>query len=333
MSETDPPTDTTRAARTRSRRNGLGNRTLLGAGVVMGVTAVIFAFAAATHTGTVTRTVGTDTTTEIEHVAAAAATEAVTGASTASSASTIAISNDAFSPASLTIPAGTTVTWTNDDSVDHTVTTTSAPVSFDSGQLAHGQTFSHAFTTAGTYKYYCADHPNMTATIVVTSATTTPPTTTATATSSAPGTTTGTTTTTSAPATTTSGTTMTMTGTASTGCASVGSSLTMLINHIETVHLEEPITQQIADILNLNQYVLAHETLVANMLVPVLEAASNGTSASLNMFLEHVKTVHLEEPITQQIADILNLDQYVLAHETLIVNMLQPYVSILTGNC
>ena len=71
-----------------------------------------------------------------------------------------------FQPASLSVKAGTTVTWKNTGAVAHTVTANDS--SFDSGHVAPGASFQHTFTTAGTYAYHCAIHPAMTATVVVT---------------------------------------------------------------------------------------------------------------------------------------------------------------------
>jgi hypothetical protein len=68
-----------------------------------------------------------------------------------------------FSPATLTITAGDTVTWTNDDDSPHTVTS----AAFDSGNLDAGATFSFTFTEPGTYAYVCSYHDEMQATIVV----------------------------------------------------------------------------------------------------------------------------------------------------------------------
>ncbi|MFI5554088.1 cupredoxin family copper-binding protein [Streptomyces sp. NPDC051738] len=79
----------------------------------------------------------------------------------------VAMSGYAFSPATLTIPAGSTVTWTNQDTAPHDVKTTSAPVAIHSPMLNKGGTWSFRFTTPGTYAYYCTVHPNMTARIVV----------------------------------------------------------------------------------------------------------------------------------------------------------------------
>jgi plastocyanin len=69
----------------------------------------------------------------------------------------------AFEPSSLTIPAGTTVIWTNTGVAPHTVTGDFA----DSGILEPGQTFEWSFTDAGTFPYLCSLHPQMTAEIIV----------------------------------------------------------------------------------------------------------------------------------------------------------------------
>ncbi len=71
-----------------------------------------------------------------------------------------------FSPASLTVSVGDTVTWLNTDSMTHTVTSDTG--AFDSGLLSPGDRWSYTFTQAGTYAYHCTPHPQMTGTIVVT---------------------------------------------------------------------------------------------------------------------------------------------------------------------
>ena len=73
-----------------------------------------------------------------------------------------------FQPASITVAVGATVTWTNGDSAHHTVTSTSGPASFNSGDMGPGATFSFTFNTPGTYKYVCNYHSWMTGTITVT---------------------------------------------------------------------------------------------------------------------------------------------------------------------
>jgi plastocyanin len=80
----------------------------------------------------------------------------------------VAIVDFAFQPASLTVTAGSTVTWTNSGAVPHTVTSDSG--AFDSGVLQPGASFSHTFDTAGTFSYLCTIHPNMTGAITVTEA-------------------------------------------------------------------------------------------------------------------------------------------------------------------
>jgi plastocyanin len=77
----------------------------------------------------------------------------------------VSIVNMSFSPASLTVTAGTTVTWTNNDGMTHTVT--ADDVSFDSGNITAGSKFSKVFSTVGTYAYHCTIHPTMKGTIIV----------------------------------------------------------------------------------------------------------------------------------------------------------------------
>src|ERR1700687_4906192 len=72
-------------------------------------------------------------------------------------ANTVSIVNMSFSPATLTVTAGTTVTWTNNDNMTHTVT--SDATGFDSGNLAMGIKFSKVFSVAGTFTYHCTIHP------------------------------------------------------------------------------------------------------------------------------------------------------------------------------
>jgi plastocyanin len=77
----------------------------------------------------------------------------------------VLIQGFAFVPATITIPANTTVTWTNKDAAAHTVTSNTGD--FDSGSMATNDTYSHLFTTPGSYPYHCTFHPDMTATVVV----------------------------------------------------------------------------------------------------------------------------------------------------------------------
>jgi plastocyanin len=77
----------------------------------------------------------------------------------------IKIDNFSFGPASLTVAAGTTVTWKNNDDVPHTVV--SDDKIFRSKALDTDDKFSYTFTKPGTYNYFCSVHPKMTAKVVV----------------------------------------------------------------------------------------------------------------------------------------------------------------------
>ncbi len=79
----------------------------------------------------------------------------------------VAIQNFAFSPATVTVKAGTTVTWTNQDSEPHTVTAKSG-AGPNSPTLDQGATYQYTFTRAGQYSYLCTIHPFMLGTVVVT---------------------------------------------------------------------------------------------------------------------------------------------------------------------
>jgi plastocyanin len=70
-----------------------------------------------------------------------------------------------FAPASLTVPAGSTVTWTNHDEEPHTVV--SAEGLFRSGALDTNDSFGFKFDKPGTYHYICSIHPQMVGTIIV----------------------------------------------------------------------------------------------------------------------------------------------------------------------
>ena len=80
----------------------------------------------------------------------------------------VAIKNFAFSPATLVVKIGTKVTWTNQDTDAHTVTSTGSDGPLKSAALSTGQTYSYTFTTAGSFSYLCTIHPFMTATVKVT---------------------------------------------------------------------------------------------------------------------------------------------------------------------
>ena len=100
---------------------------------------------------------------------------ATTPASTAPAASggavtKVSMKNISFNPKTVTVSKGTTVEWTNDDSVNHDVTKKGGPgpdFSSGNGNLGGGDTYKQTFNTPGTVTYVCTIHPGMTGTIVV----------------------------------------------------------------------------------------------------------------------------------------------------------------------
>jgi plastocyanin len=315
-------------ARRRTRRREGG--ALVAFASLTAILSALFIFDAATvHPTATAKSPSGITTLNVAKAAAVAAT----------SATTIEIKNYAFAPATVSVAAGTEVTWVNEDSVPHTVTTKSGPASFDSGQIASGGSYSVIFESAGTYSYYCIDHPQMTASVTVTgsgggtSASPSPS-----GVSSSPST--GSSTSASASASASSSTGMPMpssstgTGTGgSSGCASLSGVLLPLLQHLNTTHLGESPGQQVNDLLNVNQYVLTHTTLVANMLTPLLNSTTTVANGLLGPLLQHLDTTHLGESPGQQVNDLMNLDQYVLTHTKLVETMIAPAEGVLTGSC
>lgn len=80
----------------------------------------------------------------------------------------VGISDFAFSPATITIHSGDTITWTNNDSAVHNAASTaSAPTAFQTKDLNQGETDSVTFTKPGTYAYICSYHPGMKGKVIV----------------------------------------------------------------------------------------------------------------------------------------------------------------------
>jgi amicyanin len=77
----------------------------------------------------------------------------------------VSIKNFAFSPATIKVKKGTTVTWTNEDSIEHTVTGDSGGP--DSELIGQGDTYTYTFNEAGTFDYHCKPHPNMVGKVIV----------------------------------------------------------------------------------------------------------------------------------------------------------------------
>lgn len=94
------------------------------------------------------------------------ASASVTAPAAPVSGNQVNIDGFAFVPATLTVSAGSTVTWTNHDEEPHTVAATDG--SFHSPGMGTGATYSHTFPTAGKFDYVCSIHPMMHGTVVVT---------------------------------------------------------------------------------------------------------------------------------------------------------------------
>jgi plastocyanin len=76
----------------------------------------------------------------------------------------VGISGNTFLPGTLSVSSGTSVTWTNTDQVNHTVTFDAGP---DCGQVSTGQSVTAQFPGPGSYAYHCRIHPSMHGTITV----------------------------------------------------------------------------------------------------------------------------------------------------------------------
>lgn len=91
---------------------------------------------------------------------------AATVASDKPAPNTITIDNFSFTPATLTVEAGTAVTWINHDDIPHTVLSTDK-TTLVSAPLDTDEKFTHTFATAGTNDYYCSIHPHMKGRVIV----------------------------------------------------------------------------------------------------------------------------------------------------------------------
>jgi len=83
----------------------------------------------------------------------------VAGAQKSAQTDTVVIHNFAFQPSDLTVNAGDTIVWKNEDIVSHTVT--AADGSFDSDEIKPGKSWKFVAKKTGTFEYACSPHPNM----------------------------------------------------------------------------------------------------------------------------------------------------------------------------
>ena len=87
------------------------------------------------------------------------------GEETKGSGAEVKVDNFTFGPDTLTVPVNSTVTWVNKDDIPHVIASNDGL--FKSKALDTDQKYSHTFTKAGTYPYYCSIHPKMVGKIVV----------------------------------------------------------------------------------------------------------------------------------------------------------------------
>lgn len=243
----------------------------------------------------------------------------------------------------LVVEAGQTVQWTNHDSAPHTVTTTKAPVAFDSGTLKQGQSWSYTFTKVGTYEYYCAVHPDMVSSVKVVAAsgggggTTPAPTPTATPTGTPTATPTATPTSTPPAGTPTATPTATPTSGGGSGsgeqCTSINNELLPILQHLYAAHLSESPGQQVQDALALDSYLKMHTVWIESILKPAVSDGGSVADDTLTVLLQHIYSAHLEESLGQQVTDLLDVDGYVKMHTVWAGHMLQPTTDFLTASC
>ncbi|MET7620394.1 cupredoxin family copper-binding protein [Streptomyces sp. NPDC005408] len=335
----------TRRRRAPSRR---GNRALLIGGLAAAVTAVTCLALLQSASGAPAAVTAVPAAQQAAQQPAAASDKAADH--------TIVIKNMAYAEPKLTVAVGETVTWVNEDSAPHTVTTTSGPEKFDSGNLEKGESWSFTFTKAGTYSYYCAVHPDMKAQITVVDS--------GSGSSGGSGTggsgsggsasgggSTGGSGTGGSSGGHTGGTSGgsdsggshsggATSGGGSTGgsgsddqCHSVQQVLLPILQHLKSAHLEESPGEQIQDALKLDSYIKMHTVWLESVLTPAVDGGGATVDGTLSVLLQHVKSAHLEESPGQQIQDILNPDAYVKTHTVWAEHLLAPTEKYLTESC
>ena len=108
---------------------------------------------------------GSSSSTSPSPVGSPAPTPGGTSSSVTIPVGALSLGNRAYTPDDVNVAVGSTVTWTNTESVAHT--STSDVNAWDSGIVAPAGQFSFTFQTAGTFQYHCAIHPGMVGTVVV----------------------------------------------------------------------------------------------------------------------------------------------------------------------
>lgn len=105
-------------------------------------------------------------------------------------------------------------------------------------------------------------------------------------------------------------------------CKGLSAAEQTLLQHVFAAHLGESPSQQLTDILNADQYAKSHTVLVSSL----LQSLIGGVTGAEDTLLHHLYAGHLGESPSQQLADILNADQYINNHTALTSSMLQSIV-------
>ena len=106
-----------------------------------------------------------------------------------------------------------------------------------------------------------------------------------------------------------------------------------ILEHLNSAHLERSLSGQLEDALDLDQYVQTHTAWVASILNPLADGAGGVVDDTLSVLMAHVNGAHLQTPLSQQIAEALNVDDYVQLHTIWAQNLLQPTQDYLIDNC
>lgn len=227
---------------------------------------------------------------------AAPAQSSQSSSSTSGEKVSVMIMDYKFSPPSLTVEVGDTVTWTNHDSAPHDVVVTDGPEKFKSPTLNKGESFSYTFKKAGKYSYYCSIHPDMKASVTAEGGSTPPP-------SDEP-----------APSD----------PPADDGCVSdemVGAFLA----HVRGAHLAQSPSQQAAEILALDSWIRSHTVWLDTVLAPAIGGDGETViKEMISRFYAHVDGAHLQTAPSQQVSELLDMDSYLNLHTVWLSGVLEP---------
>jgi len=120
------------------------------------------------------------------------------------------------------------------------------------------------------------------------------------------------------------------TSTSEASCVSAGV-LQPILDHVKSAHLETSPGQQVADALNVDQYVKTHTVWLEQVLAPAMDGSADQVlTGTLTPIFDHIKAAHLETSPGQQVADALQLDQYLKTHTVWLEQVLTPLVTQLT---